>query len=229
MAAPETQSGKHLSSEPVDPQTLEELYAILSPFARKLVYSFAIAAWRGQEEDLAQDLVQETMRRVFERNRRTKDEGMETIYSPKYMMLKIATNYCRDLRRKDKRLLRPLEHYYTSAYASVTEPHTSFADIATEHVYQNTLFLLIAREVAAFPKGQRRALLIDLASYMYFSDDHHTSLQQAFLEVGIQLKHYKDLLPVDPRERARHLSLLHHAYKRLSHLPSVQAYVTASS
>src|SRR5207248_3697568 len=94
----------------------------------------------------------------------------------------------------------------------------------TEHVYQESLFKLLAHEIANFPEKQRRALLIDLANRVCF-DTQPTPLQRAFLEEGIQLEHYRQPLPADPLGRSRHVSLLNHAYRRVAHLACVEKYV----
>jgi len=42
------------------------------------------------------------------------------------------------------------------------------AEEGLENVYLETLFRNVAREVAAFPDKQRRAILIDMATRMHF-------------------------------------------------------------
>jgi len=42
------------------------------------------------------------------------------------------------------------------------------AEEGLENVYLETLFRNVAREVAAFPDKQRRAMLIDMATRMHF-------------------------------------------------------------
>lgn len=55
-----------------------------------------------------------------------------------------------------------------------------------------------------------------------------TALQQAFLEQGIRLADYRRPLPASPAERAKHLSLLDLAYKRLAQIPHVQQHLAAT-
>ena len=83
-------------------------------------------------------------------------------------------------------------------------------------MYIGWLFTQIAHVVARFPDGTRTALLIDLANRMYFEDGQPTALQLAFLNAGIRLQDYQDLLPEDPAAKSRHASLLTVAYKRLA-------------
>jgi hypothetical protein len=93
----------------------------------------------------------------------------------------------------------------------------SMSEVATENVYNEWLFLLLAREIAQFPYKQRRAILIDLANRMGFNRKP-TALQTAFSAVGIDLQEYQQPLPQDSIERGRHTSLLYQAYKRLAQL-----------
>jgi DNA-directed RNA polymerase specialized sigma24 family protein len=204
-----------------------KLHASLWPFARYLVYSFRVPSWQGQEEDIIADIVQETSRRVLERSQKAERGEASPIQSLPNMVMVVASNYCKDLRRGDRRLARiPSDDYSQGAYtyAKSMDEQVSFSDSATEHVYQESLFILLAHEIANFPDKQRRALLIDLANRMAF-DSNPTPLQSAFLNEGIELRQYKQPLPDDPRERTQQTSLLNHAYKRVAHLVSVQEYV----
>jgi DNA-directed RNA polymerase specialized sigma24 family protein len=209
--------------------TWSKLYASLWPFVRYLVYSFHVPSWQGQEEDLIADIVQDTARRVLERSQKAERGEADPIQSLHNMAMTVASNYCKDLRRSGLKLSRiPSDDYgqgaYTYAYTKSGDEQVSFSDSATEHVYQESLFVLLAHEIVNFPDKQRNALLIDLANRMSF-DSNPTPLQTAFLKEGIDLRQYKQPLPDDPRERAQQTSLLNHAYKRVGHLASVQQYV----
>jgi RNA polymerase sigma factor (sigma-70 family) len=207
--------------------TWSKLYASLWPFVRYLVYSFHVPSWQGQEEDLIEDIVQDTVRRVLERSRKAERGEAAPIQSLHNMVMAVASNYCKDLRRSDRKLSRiPSDNYAQDAYTYTKskDEQVSYSDSATEQVYQESLFILLAHEIANFPDRQRNALLIDLANRMSF-DSNPTPLQKAFLTEGINLRSYKQPLPDDPRERTRQTSLLNHAYKRVAHLASVQAYV----
>lgn len=206
--------------------TWKELYPLLRASVRKLVYSFHVSSWRGQEADLIEDIVQETARRLVERSRKALAGEATPISSLKQMMLMIAQNYCKDLWRRDHRLLHMLPYDYTPEVRVGSAEYVHPLDAVTENVYQEWLFTLIAHEVVDFPDKQRTVLLIDLANRMAF-DEQPTPLQQAFLEKGIQLQQYRQPLPADPQERSRHTSLLNHAYKRVARLPCVQQYIVA--
>jgi len=205
----------------------KNLYLSLGSFARSLVYSFGVPSWKGQEEDIIADIVQETMRRLLELSQKAERGEANPIRSLNQLMRIIAQNYCKDLRRHDRRMLRvPDQNYAHPIYASMDD-QIHLLESVTERVYQESLFKLLAHEIANFPDKQRRALLIDLANRACF-DTQPTSLQRAFLEEGIRLEHYRQPLPADPQGRSRHVSLLNHAYKRVAHLPCVQEYVAES-
>ncbi len=192
--------------------------------ARYLVYSFSVPSWRGQEEDIIEDIVQESVHRLIERARKAEGGEADPIHSPKYMMMTIAQNYCKDLRRSERKLLHvPPQNYASQILVDVGEQTNTF-DAAAENVYQEKLFVLLAHEIANFPDKQRKALLIDLANRMSF-DTGPTPLQKAFLEEGIQLQQYQQPLPANPKERSRHISLLSYAYRRIAHLPCIQEYI----
>ncbi len=161
--------------------TWRNLTLSLGSFARSLVYSFHVPSWRGQEEDIIEDIVQETARRIIERIQKAERGEADPVQSLPKMITIIAQNY------------------------------------------QEQLLTQVAREIANFPKKQRKALLIDLANRMYF-DKQPTPLQKAFLEAGIQLEQYRQPLPKDIQERNQHASLLNHANKRIAQLPCVQEY-----
>jgi len=207
--------------------TWKDLYPVLRSLARYLVYSAHVLSWRGQEEDIIEDVVQETARRLLQRAQKAERGEATSIESLPRMMATIAQNYCKDLRRHDYRLSHmPLPASPSAAYDSRDEqPH--LLETVAESVYQEMLFKLLAREVASFPEKQRTALLVDLANRMYF-DALPTPLQRAFLAVGIQLRQYRRPLPANRRERDRHAALLSYAYKRIAHLPCVQEYIAAA-
>ncbi|MFL5624109.1 MAG: hypothetical protein ACJ788_00755 [Ktedonobacteraceae bacterium] len=204
-----------------------DLYTSLRALARYLVYSFNVSSWQGQEEDLIEDIVQETIRRIIERVLKAECGEVGPIHSPKHMIMTIAQNYCKDLRRSDRRLLHmPPQDYALEILIDVDEQANTL-DAATESMYQEKLFVLLAHEIANFPDKQRKALLIDLANRMCF-DTQPTPLQNAFLEMGIQLQQYQQPLPANTKERSRHISLLSYAYRRIAHLPCIQEYISAA-
>ena len=203
-----------------DPYAMDEenwkvLRSLLHAQARHFVNTMSITAWRGQEDELAEDIVQETIERTLERARKAANGQAVPVYALKNMMCVIAANYCKDVRRRDKRLLHmgmenePLNVYH---FQDIT---VDCARTAIEEVYQEEMFNRIAHTIVEFPAKQRDALLIDIANRMSF-DEQPTPLQQAFVDVGIALRDYKQPLPEEPAARSRYNTSLHYAYKRLT-------------
>lgn len=202
------------------------LYPLLRSFVTRLVYAFKVPSWYRQEDDVIEDIVQETALRTIEFWQKAERGEAAPIRSLEQVMLTIALNYCRDLRRRDHRLVHVTQDDFPFEGRSITNDQFTFTEAATENAYRESLFALIAPEVAKFPHKQRRALLIDLANLMAF--DSPTALEEAFLEVGIQLQEYQQPLPESPVERIRHASLLNHAYRRVVNLPCVHEYISAA-
>lgn len=204
--------------------TWRKLYPVLESLAKYFVYSQRVPSWQGQENDIVADIVQETWRRIIERSRKAERGEAPPIYSLKSMMTVIAHNYCKDLRRHDRRLLRIQPQDASLQTLLPVRDQPCLLESGTENVYQESLFKLVAREIAKFPDKQRNAILIDLTNRMQF-ETQPTPLQAAFLEVGIDLRQYQGPLPTDPQERSRHVSLVTHAYKRVAGLACVRKYI----
>ncbi len=220
---PNNTSTDDLSSD----RTWIELYPKLLSLSRHFVYRYWIPCWCGQEEDIANDVAQETARRVIERSQKATRGEAAPIGSIENMMMVIALNYVRDLRRHDYRVIRIPSGGQAGEMRTDMNDLSSMTELATEDTFNEWLFLRLAREIANFPNKQRQALLTDLANLMQF-DEQPTSLQKAFLEVGIQLQEYQRPLPDNPVERARHTSLLCYAYKRIAQLHCVQEDASAA-
>lgn len=185
-------------------------YPGLLTFARRLVYSSRMPLWRGQEEDIAIDIVQETGKRIVERLLKTKSGEADPVRSFESMVVVIARNYCKDLARRDRRMLR------IDAVDTAVEHanQVDLAEVATERAYVESLFHEVAREVVKFPPKQRSALLTELANHMFF-DKHLTPLQQAFQNVGIQLQEYRQPQSEPFKKSNNQSALLYHACRRI--------------
>ena len=205
-----------------DEKTWKELYSCLRPGVQKLVRSNPLASWYGQEDDLVEDVIQETMHRLLKRVIRAEQQEMVPVNSLKHMMFTIANNYCKDLRRRDYRLL-PFENVFYS-FRTQLDWAVNPAEMATEEAYCSALFELVAREVVAFPPKQREALLRDIAERMVF-EQQATSLEKAFLRVGIKIRSYQKFTPEDVQEKNRHYALVSFAYKRLFRAPAIRQYI----
>lgn len=205
----------------------EKLIIPLRSLARSLVYSYHVPCWYGQEEDMIEDIVQETARRIVERVRKAEQGEAESIRSPRGMITITAQNYCNDLRRRDHRLLHMGADTCILGARMYRDRQAPLFDAICESIDQEQLLTQVAQEIACFPEKQRTALLIDLANRMSF-DVQPTPLQDAFLEAGIRLEQYRQPLPVDKRKRNQHISLLNYAIKRITRLPCVQEYITGT-
>lgn len=197
------------------------LYPRLRTLARHLVYKYHIPRWYGEEEDVADDVTQETARRLFERQQKAARGEAAPIDLPEQMMVTIAHNYVLDLVRREHRMIHlsleeliPLLRHEENNYILLEE-------VAIENISHEWLFLQIAHAIAQFPNKQREAILTDLANRTYF-DEQPTLLQIAFLTEGIDLQVYQQPLSTNPTERAQHAALLHCAYKRLTRFASWQ-------
>ena len=163
--------------------TWEKLYPVLKSLVRYFVYSSNISSWKGQERDIVEDIVQETGRRIIERSQKAERGEALPIQSLQSMLFAVVHNYCEDLRRFDRRLVRVQLQDASFQVSLNLRNMVNLVELSTENVYQEGLFKLVAREVAAFPDKQRQAILIDLANRMHF-DTQLTPLQNAFLRGG---------------------------------------------
>jgi len=198
-----------------------EGYPQLHRQTRRLVARMKIASWQGQEEDVVWDIVQESMRKVFEYVCKVERNEEEPIQSLTGLLRTTAQNNTLDLRRREKRLFRETP----SNERCFADGEISFSELATENVYHERLFRILAHEIALFPSKQRQALLADLAERMAF-DRQPTILQAAFQAEGIHLEEYRRTRPLCGRERNRHAALLYQAYQRLKNLEEVKKYLT---
>ena len=205
-----------------------KLYPTLLSFTRHFVYSRRIPIWRGQEDDIVDDIIQETARRIIERIQKSARGEAAPIEVFEAMVIVTARNYCRDLLRRDMRLMRlmPDDSSY-ELYDAHDDIYGGLDEEATEQVYIEQLFRLLVTEISRFPDRQRRALLTDLAYRMSF-DVEPTPLQKAFLNAGISLREYHQPPPPTAIERSRAVALLYHAYKRVGHLASIRDYIVVA-
>lgn len=196
-----------------------KLYPALRLLVRRLVYSFHVQSWRGQEDDIVEDILQETARRLIEHQKKAEYGEAAPIQMLERMAIVTAYNYCKDMRRKDCRLFRLSEEGNPPVVGD--REVIDLLEEATESIYQDMLFTHLAREVVQFPHKQQKALLVDLANRMCF-EAKPTPLQRAFLKVGIRLEEYLQSPSESAKERSREAALLYYAYKRIAKLFGVQ-------
>ena len=189
-----------------------ELYQTLRPFTQRL-----------RADDCAEDVLQETMYRMVEYACKAESGEVKPIRSLQGLALTTARNYQYDLWRRKRRTTSN----YSSVVHALEEDTLDAMEVAVENVYREQLFKLLAQEIACFPPKQKQALLMDLANRMSFGPQQ-TSLQEAFLEVGVDLQQYQRPLPNDLVEYRRHTALLNCAYRRIARLPRIQEYVKSA-
>lgn len=197
-----------------------EGYPQLHHQTRRFVARMKIANWQGQEEDVTWDIVQESIRKVLEYMRKVERGEEEPVQSLAGLLRITAQNSTLDLRRREKRLFRET----TSHTHGFADNEASFSELATENVYYERLFGILAHEIARFPRKQRYALLTDLAERMAFGEQP-TTLQAAFRAEGIYLEEYRRSRPLSELERNRNAALLYQAYRRLKNLEEVKKYL----
>jgi DNA-directed RNA polymerase specialized sigma24 family protein len=195
--------------------TWKKLYHNLRPFIRKFVYGHKFSLIKGQENDVVEDLLQEAVIHIFKYTKRVAEGRVAPIDSIERFGYIIALNVCRDWWRKERHVLlcQSLDEGVPEDALNrdwILNPE----EVALNLVYQEWIFMKVARDIARFPQKTRRALLIELAECTFF-DDELTPLQKAFLQQGIRLADYQRLKPTDPKLRSRHNSLANHAFNRV--------------
>jgi DNA-directed RNA polymerase specialized sigma24 family protein len=192
----------------------EKCYQPLYKQVRRLVGRMRLPRWRGEEDEVAWDVVQDSMRKIFEYTKRVERGEEEPIQEVEKLLYTTAFRCLLDRWRREKRLCSE-NASLVCASSLDTRPHPS--EVAIENVYQERLFSLLAKEIAHFPSKQRSALLTDLAKRMAF-DEKPTTLQAAFRAEGFCLEDYRFCQPGNEKERSRQAALLYQANQRLKEL-----------
>src|SRR5947209_6492237 len=72
-----------------------DLYPVLRSFAHRLVFSLQVPSWQGQEDDVAEDVVQETACRLMEYAQKVeRGEAIAIVVIERFMRV-VASNYGR--------------------------------------------------------------------------------------------------------------------------------------
>jgi DNA-directed RNA polymerase specialized sigma24 family protein len=200
-------------------QVWSDLYCWLLPLVEIWVRDSRVSSWYGQYKEIAEDIAHETVMRTFRYRQRADRGEMPPIGSLKALSRVIARNYFRDWRKKDWCLVHPIhedndQSFFESEW-SIREV-TDAAQIALDHLMLDAIIVTVAQVVARFPRGQKVALLTDLANMSDF-DGEPTLLEQALSDVGLQLSDYRRPRSDDPTVRGRDAALRSIAYKRLKH------------
>lgn len=189
----------------------KDLYDKLRKPVATFVRRYKVPSWIGQEDDIINDIVQETVVRLYKRFLVAPDEIL-SIQNIEAFSYTVAQRYCLDLRRKEKRLTHlPQAGNEIEMYAfNIDDELTKML----EAISIQAILTDAARIIMEIPNKQRRALLTDLARYNDFTDTP-TGIEQAFAKAGIRLEEYRHLLPHSQPERSRYNALVSLGYRRL--------------
>lgn len=195
----------------LEEETYDEVCRFLEPFIKSWVYHARLSLWIGQESDVAQDILQESIIKLFKFSRNN------PVQSWKRLSLVTARNCFIDAIRKDSRYERLVADIGLHNQKEVSEE-------ASTNMIKEELFQWAAQEIQRFPHGQRVAILSDLAQRMHFGMEV-TPLQQAFLDAGMLLQSYQSGMYQSRGAYQRAASLRSHAYRRLRELSSTWSVV----
>lgn len=190
----------------------DELNNWLKPHILTWLHQYNLPLWLGQEQDIANDILQETFIRTLKYAKQAAITGSRPIESLESFCKTVARNCIRDLWRKEHRFV-PLTTLSESLENNAL-PSNDPSELALVHLTSRDTLVILAHLIIDFPPGQRHAILVDLAQHSDF-DEESWSLHTIFLELGVNLHEYKLAFPFDALERSRHAALLSIAYKRL--------------
>jgi DNA-directed RNA polymerase specialized sigma24 family protein len=191
------------------------LYRQLTIKVTQWVRSANLPMWQAQREEIIDEIVQETMMKVLKRIHRGESGELSPVYSVEGLCVRVAYNVFIDMVRRDRRLVPLASDTWNDSSYDVPDEGEDYSEVAVENVYNASLFRQVALAIQAFSPKLRKAMLIDIARRMEF-DVQPSPLQAAFLEVGIQLREYENLLPHDSVMRSRHSSLVSLGYRKLA-------------
>src|SRR5581483_1279155 len=191
-------------------QVWQNLYHFLHAHVRGYVHRLSPPAWRGQEDDIVDDIVQEAIISTYCYAERAMRGEARPISSLELFSKPVAHHLCLDWQRKERRLAR-IECFDLLGDDNIT----AVADDPAEEVLEKLEIACFLAEVVPLikklPYKQRTTLLTDLANLAEEDD----LLRIALLKADIELLDYRHPLPLDRLLRSRHAASLCIAYKRL--------------
>jgi DNA-directed RNA polymerase specialized sigma24 family protein len=190
-------------------QLWNQLYSALRPTISSWVYHSGVSSWRGQESDLVEDILQETIVRTFV----SLDSGA-AIHNVTGFGSTVAYRLFVDLRRRDLKLTRSSESANAEILFAAADEQVDPAEIAIERLSRITLLETVLSFIKDFPTKQREALFVDMAKRSNFLDED-SPLLVALAQMHIKLQDYLQLVPKSRKEATQMASLLSIAYKRL--------------
>ena len=202
----------------------ENLYLILRPRIATWVCTSGLPLWSKQRNEIIEDIVQDALFKTYAYMLRAARGEARIIESLERISTVTAYHCYVDLFRRDRRLQPFPPELDEPGGVPVSSFAIDPAEIALDNVYDELLFIQIARWIADLPNKQRTALLMDLADRMYLDPFELTPLQKALISEGIDMHDYQHPLPEDKPARARHAAHLSLAYKRLKLLAYMYRY-----
>lgn len=199
--------------------TWEMLYRSIGSLVGKWVHSSSIPLWHGQEKEVVDDILQETMTKTFTYvstlSPRSQESSSEISWHSLKKICKFIAYECyQHLSRHDSRFIhiRMPKHLYLG-YGIIQEKADP-PETVIDNTFQEWCCDHLASEIAAIPAGSRRKRLLRyLANHKRFDLHHSHLLQSAFLKRGIQLRDYQQLRPATLITNQKRLSAMTH--KRL--------------
>jgi DNA-directed RNA polymerase specialized sigma24 family protein len=173
-----------------------------------------VAVWLGQEQEIAEDIVQNSLEKIVRYVQQTQARGVP-ICSFEHLGLVITRHCFFDMRRRDLRLRHFSPDGEGGSEQLALDHLVDPSQEAEEKMYEEWLLAASAQTIAAFSLKLRLAILADLANRSYF-DAEPSVLQQAFLAADIHLQDYQRAPSSDPAERGRQSALRSLAYKRIA-------------
>jgi DNA-directed RNA polymerase specialized sigma24 family protein len=187
-----------------------ELQNWLKPYVLSWIFAERLPIWLGQEQEIADDVLQDTSIRILRYLRPALGSDTHAINSIEHFSLAVARNVLRDLSRRQRKLVR----LSTFSQPLEFEEALDSSELALKQLLEEDLLVELALIINDFPPMQRQAILIDLAKYEDFTGEANR-LQAVFLRLGINLREYRRSKTLDIVERNKQASLLSIAYKRL--------------
>ena len=202
----------------------KRLYPLLRTRIARWVCTSYSPSWTRQRHDVIEDIVGETIVKVVAYAQQAALGTVREIDSLEKIATVAAYHCYVDALRRDQRLQPLLPDFEEPTGWSSNKVDVDPMEQAIDNVHCELIFAHAARWIVKFPDKQRTALLVDLASRMYFDPFESTPLQEAFALVGIDIRSYNRPLPSATKERANHSTHLSLAYKRLALLAYMQRY-----
>ena len=214
-------SSEHQVSSDINWHTL---YRQLTITVTRWVRSANLPTWKAQQEEIIDEIVQETMMKALKRIRRGESGELSPVYSVEGLCVCVAYNVFIDMVRHDRRFVPLATESRDDVSNDVPDNGQDYSEVAVDNVYNANLFGQVAVAIQAFPSKLRAALIIDLVSRMSFNGEA-TPLQQAMLSAGVDLEQYRGRRSSDPVARSRQASLASLGFKKIGTLACIQEHV----